>query len=132
MVLNAPKAIDWSEKGATTPVKDQGQCGSCWAFSTTEGVESAYFMANGKLPPALSTQQIISCDKTDAGCNGGDLPSALNYLKKAGGEDTASDYPDRSHVTGTTGRCQWDEKEVTKVSSFKYAVPPCTSGTCKH
>jgi len=132
MVEAAPNAIDWSEKGATTPIKNQGDCGSCWAFSTTEGVESAYFMANGKLPAPLSTQQVISCDKQDDGCDGGDLPTALKYLEKAGGQDTASDYPDKSHNTGKTGKCKWDKKEIVKVTSFKYAVPPCNKGACKH
>lgn len=127
----APATIDWSTKGATTPVKDQGQCGSCWAFSTVEGIESAVFMATGKLP-VLSTQQIISCDKADDGCDGGDLPTALHYVEKAGGIDTSSDYPDRSHNTGETGSCKWDGKEVAQVSSFKYAVKPCDSGSCKH
>lgn len=130
MIRDAPDAIDWSEKGATTPIKDQGQCGSCWAFSTTEGVESAYYMANGKLPEPLSTQQVISCDKTDGGCNGGDLPSAFHYLMKAGGQDTDADYPDTSHTTGNTGKCKWDKKEVVKVSHFRYAVPPCSEGSC--
>jgi len=132
MVQAAPDAIDWSEKGATTPIKNQGDCGSCWAFSTTEGVESAYFMANGKLPSPLSTQQIISCDKQDDGCDGGDLPTALKYLKNAGGQDSASDYPDKSHVSGNTGKCHWDKKEIVKVASWKYAIPPCNNGACKH
>jgi len=79
----APAALDWSEKGATTPVKDQGGCGSCWAFSATEGVESGLFMATGQLP-SLSTQQIISCDDQEpdgGGCGGGDLPTAYAWLK---------------------------------------------------
>ena len=73
----APAAIDWSSKGATTAVKDQGQCGSCWAFSTTEGVESAVWKASGELPPPLSTEELVDCEKADDGCNGGDIPEAI-------------------------------------------------------
>eukprot|EP00451_Oxyrrhis_marina_P003300 CAMPEP_0204251480 /NCGR_PEP_ID=MMETSP0468-20130131/273_1 /ASSEMBLY_ACC=CAM_ASM_000383 /TAXON_ID=2969 /ORGANISM="Oxyrrhis marina" /LENGTH=275 /DNA_ID=CAMNT_0051224777 /DNA_START=57 /DNA_END=884 /DNA_ORIENTATION=- len=129
MRASAPDAMDWSAKGATSAVKDQGQCGSCWAFSTVEGIESAVYMATGKMPE-LSTQQIISCDTTDAGCGGGDIPSALDYVEKAGGLDTASDYPDTSHRSGSTGSCKWDQQEAAKVTAYKYAVKPCTSGSC--
>merc|ERR1719503_329103 len=91
----APAALDWTTKGATTPVKDQGDCGSCWAYSVTEGIESGLFMTTGTLEE-LSEQQVISCDKDDLGCNGGDLPTAFDYVKSAGGIDTESDYPDSS------------------------------------
>jgi len=128
---NTPQSVDWSAKGATSPVKDQGQCGSCWAFSTTEGIESSVYMATGKMP-VLSTQQIISCDKEDGGCDGGDLPSALDYVKNAGGIDTAKDYPDTSHKKGNTGKCKWDKDEVATVTSYSYAIPPCESGACKN
>jgi C1A family cysteine protease len=127
----APAKLDWSEKGATTPVKDQGGCGSCWAFSATEGIESGVFMATGQLP-VLSTQQIISCDKTDGGCDGGDLPTAFAYVEKAGGIDSASDYPDKSHKSGNTGKCTWDKEKVAQVSNWKYAIPSCDSGACKN
>jgi C1A family cysteine protease len=129
MRASAPSAVDWSKKGATSAVKNQGQCGSCWAFSATEGIESAVFMATGHMPD-LSTQQIISCDKTDGGCNGGDLPTAFNYVKKAGGIDTAADYPDTSHISGKTGSCSWGKKSVAHVTGYKYAVTPCNSGAC--
>lgn len=122
---DAPDAIDWSTRGATTLVKNQGDCGSCWAFSTVEGIESAVFMATGKLPEKLSTQQIISCDKKDDGCDGGDPRTALKYVMSAGGLDTDSSYPDTSHETGHTGKCHWDENKYVKVTSFKYAVEPC-------
>merc|ERR1711879_190235 len=118
---------------AVTSVKDRGNCGSCWAFSTAEEVESAVFMATGKLE-TLSTQQIISCDKggNDEGCDGGDTVTAYRYLEKAGGLDLASDYPDKSHKTGKTGKCTWDKKVAAKVSGFAYATPPCKRGSCKH
>jgi C1A family cysteine protease len=123
-----PTSLDWSQKGATTPVKDQGNCGSCWAYSATEGIESGLFMASGTLEE-LSEQQVISCDKTDGGCNGGDLPTAFDYVTKAGGIDTESDYPDSSASSGRTGKCQSFSKKV-KVTGWKYAIPPCDSGAC--
>jgi len=126
----APDSLDWSTKGATTPVKDQGQCGSCWAYSATEGIESGLFMAGGVLED-LSEQQIISCDKTDGGCNGGDLPTAFDYVMKAGGIDSRSDYPDTSASSESTGRCKSFQKKV-KVTGYKYAIPPCDSGACKN
>jgi len=127
----APTKVDWSQKGAVSKVKDQGMCGSCWAYSATQGIESAVFMATGKLPPPLSPQQIISCDRNlAAGCSGGDLPTALNYVKNAGGIDSAADYPSTSADSGKNGTCKWDKKELAKVSGFKYALPPCRNGTC--
>jgi C1A family cysteine protease len=126
----APDTLDWSAKGATTPVKDQGDCGSCWAYSATEGIESGLFMASGTLEE-LSEQQVISCDKADGGCDGGDLPTAFNYVKKAGGIDTEKDYPDTSADSGNTGRCKSFSKKV-KVTGWKYAIPACTGGACKN
>lgn len=124
-----PSSIDWSTKGALTPINDQNNCGSCWAESTTETVESAVFMSTGKLPGPLSVQQLVSCDKQDGGCDGGDQQSAVRYLKGAG-FGTAVDYPDTSSKSGKTGKCKWDKKAVVAVSGFTFAVPECTSGTC--
>jgi len=121
---------DWRQDGAVTRVKDQGGCGSCWAFSVTEEIESATFMATGKLP-VLSTQQIISCDFNDDGCNGGNTDSAYRYVKKAGGLDSASDYPDTSHRTGRTGQCEWDGDTDVSINGFTYATTPCDSGSCE-
>merc|ERR550532_2053278 len=84
--------IDWVEKGAVTPVKNQGQCGSCWAFSATAAIES-YAKLAGKGLKVLSAQQINSCDKEDGGCNGGNTESAYEYVKEAGGIELDSDYP---------------------------------------
>jgi C1A family cysteine protease len=125
----APAKLDWTETaGAVSAVKDQGQCGSCWAFSATEGVESGVFMTDGKAPPALSPQQITSCDTVDGGCNGGDLPSAWDYVETAGGLDTNSDYPYTS-ATGNSGTCK-SHTNVVSVTDYKYAVPPCNGGSC--
>lgn len=123
--------VDWRSKGAVTQVKDQGDCGSCWAFSVTEEIESAVFMATGKLE-SLSTQQIISCDHVDTGCDGGDTLTGYKYVEKAGGLDLSSDYPDNSHISGRTGKCHWDSKKAAKVSGYSFATKPCQSGQCKH
>jgi len=126
----APSSLDWSTQGATTPVKDQGYCGSCWAYSATEGIESGLFMTTGKLEQ-LSEQQIVSCDKTDGGCNGGDLPTAFDYVQSAGGIATQASYPDTSSDAGPTGKCK-SSTPVVKVTGYEYAVPPCTGGKCNN
>jgi len=126
----APSSLDWSTQGATTPVKDQGYCGSCWAYSATEGIESGLFMTTGKLEQ-LSEQQIVSCDKTDGGCNGGDLPTAFDYVQSAGGIATQASYPDTSSDAGQDGKCK-SSTPVVKVTGYEYAVPPCTGGKCNN
>lgn len=129
-VMATPDAVDWSTQGALTPVKDQGQCGGCWAFSTVEGVESAVWKATGKLPQPLSTEQLIDCEHRDLGCNGGDIPEAVRYLEK-NGLDSNADYPDDSSKSGHTKKCTWGGKSVVKVTGMSYAVPQCTRGSCK-
>jgi len=119
-VGDIPASFSWVDQKKTTPVKDQQQCGSCWAFSATEGVESAWLMANNT-EVVLSPQQIVSCDKVDQGCNGGDLPTAYAYVKGAGQEDNA-DYPYTSGG-GNTGVCKYKAADVkVHISGFKYAV----------
>jgi len=106
--------VDWRAKGAVTAVKDQGQCGSCWAFSATEAIESYFFLKTGQLVE-LSPQQITSCDKVDGGCNGGWPYRAYQYVKTAGGMERASDYPYTSG-TGNTGVCKFDSSKVVSGS----------------
>lgn len=128
----APGKLDWTTLGATTPVKNQGQCGSCWAYSATEGIESGLFMATGKLEQ-LSEQQIISCDRKAHGCGGGDIPTALNYVVRSGGIELQAEYPDTSSIAGQDGNCTAKtSKEVVEVTGYRFAIPACASTWCSN
>lgn len=91
--------VDWTGI-YTTPVKDQGYCGSCWAFAASEQIESeAMRELNGTIYE-LSPQQLVECDRTSLGCNGGLQERAYNYVKRAGGIETESAYPYTSGASG--------------------------------
>jgi cysteine peptidase B len=111
-----PTNYDWSSAGVITPVYNQGQCGSCWAFSATETIESYYALAGGQLTQ-LSMEQIVDCDTSDSGCNGGFPSSAYQYVQSAGGIDSYSSYP-YTAGGGQAGYCQFSSSNVvTDVSS---------------
>eukprot|EP00341_Mesodinium_pulex_P002796 CAMPEP_0116909632 /NCGR_PEP_ID=MMETSP0467-20121206/14391_1 /TAXON_ID=283647 /ORGANISM="Mesodinium pulex, Strain SPMC105" /LENGTH=284 /DNA_ID=CAMNT_0004585027 /DNA_START=159 /DNA_END=1013 /DNA_ORIENTATION=+ len=103
----------------TTPVKDQGYCGSCWAFSATEQIESDSMRTLGT-NYILSPEQITQCDKTSYGCNGGWTEHAYNYVKSTGGLETNSDYPYTSYQ-GVTGTCH-SETSKYKIGVTKYTT----------
>ncbi|CAD7945724.1 unnamed protein product [Amoebophrya sp. A120] len=104
-------SIDWRQVGSlVTPVKNQGQCGSCWAFSATEALETGYWKASGQMK-ILSPQQTVSCDQQDLACNGGDTTTAYEYMQQTGGVETEADYPYVSGDTGGRGTCKADPSE---------------------
>ena len=83
-----PDSLDWVAKGAVTPVKDQGNCGSCWAFSTTGAIEGAYQLATGKLV-SLSEQNLVSCSfNGNLGCSGGEQSDAFCWTYHNEGTDS--------------------------------------------
>ncbi|KAK1280802.1 Cysteine proteinase RD21a [Acorus gramineus] len=95
-----PMSLDWRKKGVVTGVKNQGQCGSCWSFSSTGAMEGINAICTGDLIN-LSEQELIDCDTTNEGCDGGYMDYAFEWVINNGGIDSESDYP----YTGLDGVC---------------------------
>lgn len=129
----SPVSVDWVAKGAVTPVKDQGQCGSCWSFSTTGALEGAFYLKYGQLV-SFSEQQLVDCDNysnggRDHGCNGGLMDNAFNWVSKNGGLCTENDYPYISGTTKTSDTCKSSCKLVSGSKITKYVDVAASSDT---
>ena len=126
--FNVTGAYKLSDDGFLTDVKDQAQCGSCWAFAATEAIESANAIAGHALT-VLSPQQIVSCQTADWGCSGGWPSDAIAYVASAGGLSSETDYPYTS-MYGDTGVCKnpLPAPASGAVTGWSYATPPCSQG----
>jgi len=101
-------SVDWVAKGAVTPVKNQGQCGSCWSFSTTGALEGAWQIATGKLV-SMSEEDLVDCSTENHGCGGGSMDLAFAFVEK-NGICTEASYP----YVGKAGACQAGKSSCTK------------------
>jgi C1A family cysteine protease len=116
-----PASVDWTQHGAVTPVKDQGQCGSCWAFSSTGALEGAWFLKNGSLFN-VSEQQLVDCStpQGNQGCNGGLMDDAFQYVIDNGlTTDAAYTYT----ATGPNACKAKGKPTVVTASGFTDVVP---------
>lgn len=112
-VRGETESINWCDLGHCTPVKDQGHCGSCWAFDGTEMMESDFSIRFGELY-TLSTQEATSCDPYDGGCQGGNSVNEWAWVNSVGGLAEASVYPYESGETECSGKCD------TSLEASKY------------
>jgi len=115
---NLPDSWDWRDKGAVSPVKNQGSCGSCWAFSTTGALEGLNYLNTSKMV-TFSEQQLVDCDNDVDGCNGGLMDDALMYASKFGIETEAT-YPYR----GVDGECKYSKSDAQMVNTGCNCVEP--------
>lgn len=112
--LEASKAIDWRSKGKVQGIKDQKQCGSCWAFSSVSALESAYAVKHGKLY-SFAEQQLVDCEPKSHGCRGGLQRYAYDYYKTHNAiEESSYKY------TAKDGTCQYSSKSHSSVKTTGY------------
>jgi C1A family cysteine protease len=111
--------MNWVTKGAVTKVKNQGQCGSCWAFSSTGAIEGAEFLHGTKNLVSLSEQNLVDCSKKNHGCEGGLMDYAFEFVADNHPLMTEAEYPYTAHSSHFT-KCKYDaSKGVGHVKSHK-------------
>ncbi|KAL3534314.1 hypothetical protein ACH5RR_002775 [Cinchona calisaya] len=117
-VSAVPSTMDWRKKGAVTGIKDQGQCGCCWAFSAVAAMEGIHQLKTGKLI-SLSEQELVDCDTNgeDQGCNGGLMDDAFNFIISNNGLTTEANYPYQA-VDGTCNTNK-EANHVAKITGFE-------------
>ena len=115
-----PDSVDWSAKGAVTPIKNQGQCGSCWAFSTTGSLEGSHKISTNTLT-SFSEQQLVDCSHSygNNGCGGGLMNMSFWYVKDEG-ITTEQKYPYR----GVGGSCRYNAS-----ADKAWTISDCTEVT---
>ncbi|XP_051120044.1 senescence-specific cysteine protease SAG39-like [Andrographis paniculata] len=122
-VTAVPSSVDWRKKGAVTGVKDQGQCGCCWAFSAVAAVEGIHQLKTKSLV-SLSEQELVDCDTSkDEGCNGGLMDNAFEFIVQNHGLTTESSYP----YQGTDGTCNSKKESSSAAKITGYEDVPANS-----
>jgi len=124
---NLAEAIDWRTLGAVTPVKDQGQCGSCWSFSSTGAMEGAHQIKTGELV-SLSEQNLVDCSHLNHGCNGGSMDLAFMYAEKHALETEAA-YP--YTAKSSLFSCKYDSAKGVVASTGHTDIPKNSAAQMK-
>ena len=133
-----PKQVDWVKQGAVTKVKDQGMCGSCWSFAAIGALEGAYYLKYHHLQ-YFSEQQLVDCDTSDAGCDGGEMSNAFDWIQQhgtvyyihfidaSGGICLEDDYPYVSGESQSSGQCTTTCSPVPHsiLKSYTEVEPSC-------
>ncbi|NXE79709.1 CATL1 protein, partial [Cochlearius cochlearius] len=122
VALKTPSEVDWRAKGYVTPVKNQGHCGSCWAFSATGALEGLVFNRTGKLV-VLSEQNLIDCSRNlgNNGCHGGYMTRAFQYVHNNGGLNSEHVYP---YMATDTSSCRYNPQDRAANCSTIWLVAP--------